>query len=92
MESKTTTEAPSPYLTQKQVDDLPEGTEVMILWSGGNGPHKHIIGKYSGKSYTTFIGSDNNRHIGELINFVGDKIYQFTNGLAFKITPPTAKS
>ena len=30
-------------LTQEQVDELPEGAEVEITWSGGNGPHRYLI-------------------------------------------------
>jgi len=59
------------YLTQKEVDELPEGTEVIITWSGGNGPHKYITGKYDGESYTTFVASDEKRHLGDRIDFVG---------------------
>ena len=32
-------------LTQKQVNNLTEGTRVLITWSGGNGPHEYIIHK-----------------------------------------------
>lgn len=38
-------------LTQEEVDQLPEGTRVSIIWSGGNGPHEYIIGKHYGLSY-----------------------------------------
>ena len=31
------------FLTQEQVDCLPEGTRVVITWSGGNGPHEYAI-------------------------------------------------
>jgi hypothetical protein len=30
-------------LTQEQVDELEEGTWVLITWSGGNGPHNYRI-------------------------------------------------
>lgn len=61
------------YLTQEEVDALPEGAEVIITWSGGNGPHKYIIGKYCGESYTTFFASDEKRHLGNRIDFVGGR-------------------
>jgi hypothetical protein len=32
--------APEP-LTQSQVDALPDGTEVEVVWIGGNGPHRY---------------------------------------------------
>lgn len=31
-------------LTQEQVNALPEGTAVIVTWSGGNGPHRYTIG------------------------------------------------
>lgn len=34
----------SDALTQEQVDALPEGAEVVVTWSGGNGPHRYTIG------------------------------------------------
>jgi hypothetical protein len=30
-------------LTAGQVEGLPDGTEVEIIWSGGNGPHRYRI-------------------------------------------------
>jgi hypothetical protein len=30
-------------LTQEEVDELPEGAEVVITWSGGNGPWRYTI-------------------------------------------------
>ena len=33
----------SGFLTEEQVADLPDGTEVEITWSGGNGPHRYVI-------------------------------------------------
>jgi hypothetical protein len=30
-------------LTQEEADALPDGTEVIITWSGGNGPHRYVI-------------------------------------------------
>lgn len=30
-------------LTQEQVDALEEGIEVVVTWSGGNGPHVYRI-------------------------------------------------
>lgn len=31
------------FLTQKQVDKLPYGSIIEIVWSGGNGPHKYTV-------------------------------------------------
>lgn len=30
-------------LTQDEVHLLPDGTEVIITWGGGNGPHHYLI-------------------------------------------------
>lgn len=37
-------------LTQEEVDALPAGTEVVITWRGGNGPHEYAIHKRKGQS------------------------------------------
>lgn len=49
-------------LTQEQVDALPEGADVFIIWSGGNGPHKYFIKKWFGRSvaYTKINGKEIN--------------------------------
>jgi len=60
------------YLTQKQVDELAAGTEILITWSGGNGPHRYIITKRAEQSYSTFIDTEKKRHIGERLDFVGN--------------------
>ena len=33
-----------PFLTQQQVDRLPIGAEIVVTWSGGNGPHLYKVG------------------------------------------------
>lgn len=33
----------SEFLTEEQVAELPEGTRVVITWSGGNGPHTYEV-------------------------------------------------
>lgn len=40
-----TPEEAARLLTQSEVDALPEGTRVLIKWSGGNGPWEYRIGK-----------------------------------------------
>ena len=64
------------YLKQKAVDNLPAGTKVMIIWSGGNGPHEYIIHKRRG-SQRSFVNEDN-PNAGwwdGLIDFVGSEKY-----------------
>jgi molybdopterin biosynthesis enzyme MoaB len=36
-------EDPATPLTAEEVEALPEGTPVVIIWSGGNGPHRYRI-------------------------------------------------
>jgi hypothetical protein len=42
----------SELLTQEEVDALPDGAEVIITWSGGNGPWIYKIGSIHGEKYT----------------------------------------
>ena len=37
-----------PYLTQEQVDALPHGTEIVVTWSGGNGPAEYTVASVPG--------------------------------------------
>lgn len=32
-----------PNLTADEIRSLPEGSEVEIVWSGGNGPHRYVV-------------------------------------------------
>jgi hypothetical protein len=32
-----------PFLTQDEVDNLPENTRVVVTWFGGNRPYEYII-------------------------------------------------
>jgi hypothetical protein len=55
-----------PMLTADEVAALPDGTEVEVVWSGGNGPHRYHIRHVRGQVcvdniYTdplTFVGSE----------------------------------
>ena len=55
-----------PYLTQDEVDALPEGTEVVVTWSGGNGPHTYRIVHVNGEVCTDNVYRDR-------LDFVGEK-------------------
>jgi len=59
-------------LTQSQVDSLPEGTKVRIVWAGGN-KGEYTIKKYYGLSYTTYVASDGKAYPGNLIDGVGEE-------------------
>ena len=40
------------YLTQEEVDALPIGTQIEVVWTGGNGPHIYTIdGKFGKHNY-----------------------------------------
>lgn len=30
-------------LTREQVEELPQGTAIEVIWSGGNGPHRYTV-------------------------------------------------
>lgn len=38
-------------LTQAEVDALPDGTVVELIWHGGNGPHRYEVRHLDGKAY-----------------------------------------
>jgi hypothetical protein len=44
------------YLTQDEVDALPENTPVIVAWSGGNGPHRYFIHSRYGRAYASLGG------------------------------------
>jgi len=67
-----------PYLTQEQVDALPHGTDIVVTWSGGNGPAEYMVGKcaWTGKSSAWFVSKvsiDLNPIFVSDLDFVGDK-------------------
>ena len=67
-----------PYLTQEQVDALPHVTEIVVTWSGGNGPAEYMVGKcaWTGKSSAWFVSKvsiDLNPIFVSDLDFVGDK-------------------
>lgn len=50
-------------LTQDEIDALPGGTEIEVIWSGGNGPHRYHVSKKHGRtaahvSHATGTGYD----------------------------------
>jgi len=55
-------------LTQAEVNALPNGAKVLILWSGGNGPHKYTLQRFAGKLYTCDEVTGRPQHC---VDFVG---------------------
>jgi hypothetical protein len=58
-------------LTQAEVDALPTGTEVWVVWSGGNGPHRYQIQNEGGEAHVDAKISSNDTRI----DFVGKERY-----------------
>lgn len=60
-----------PYLTQEEVNALPDGTRVIITWPNGNGPWEYVIEKPFGMTMVATVeaGSIPHGHI----YCVGDK-------------------
>lgn len=48
----------SKYLTESEVNNLPDGTIVEITWSGGNGPHKYRIATRHGEKFAANVKGD----------------------------------
>jgi hypothetical protein len=46
-----TPEEDARLLTPAQVAALPDGTAVMIKWSGGNGPHRYYLRHWQGRFF-----------------------------------------
>lgn len=46
------------FLSQEQIDQLPDGTAIEVVWSGGNGPHRYEIKRFRGVVYA-FDGQNN---------------------------------
>lgn len=38
-------------LTEQQIAELPEGTRVVVTWSGGNGPHTYSVHQCRDRTY-----------------------------------------
>ncbi len=43
-------------LTAEQIDALPDGAEVVVTWSGGNGPHRYTVARRHGMVLAVFKG------------------------------------
>jgi len=57
-------------LTQEELDALPPGTLITVVWSGGNGPFEYVVAKKWGRTYAAFIRRGVLHLVAEL-DFVG---------------------
>lgn len=54
-------------LTDETIRQLPEGTPIMVKWSGGNGPHPYKLGFIHGQMpHAVMKITGNNYNIGFL--------------------------
>ena len=73
-------ESAGPPLTRDEVAQLDEGTRVVIIWSGGNGPHEYTItidtlGERCAWSRPQRWGPNDPMRYCNPIEFVGDRRY-----------------
>lgn len=50
-----------PPLTQAEIDALPNGATVLVIWAGGNGPHRYVF--HDGAAWLT---SNRDIHVADL--------------------------
>ncbi len=63
-------------LTVEEIRTLPQGTEVVVTWAGGNGPHTYTIDHQNGGVYARtemdeMFNLPPDRH-RDLLHFIGD--------------------
>lgn len=58
-------------LTQEEVDKLESGDEVMIKWSGGNGPHRYTITWIEGELHPRTEDTRTGESSGPPLDYVG---------------------
>lgn len=65
------------YLTQEEVETLPENTPVTITWTGGNGPHDYfVVFDDRGQVYAAVSDDPRDRlRFYNLLTFVGKERY-----------------
>ena len=64
-------------LTEDEVAQLPDGTPVVVIWTGGNGPHPYVIHACSRDPETRYVWdgkTEQLRHYNPL-RFVGTERY-----------------
>ena len=90
-------------LTADEVASLPEGTHVIVTWSGGNGPHKYVVHHHGGRAYaltTREYGEveERDRHstwdaqLDSIFGYVGVETFQTRVWLANGSPPSTCST
>lgn len=60
-------------LTREEVEALEPGTTIVVIWSGGNGPHEYVVSERNG---TLYAGDPRNGNaISGVGAFVGQERY-----------------
>jgi hypothetical protein len=74
-------------LTQDQVNELPDGTEVVVIWSGGNGPHnyfaRHLVVQ---DTHEMYVVSKWSHAVVGFLTYVGNEPYHTRVWLADQVT------
>lgn len=76
----------SRLLSQSEVDSLANGTEVMVKWAGGNGPHRYSLKFMDGyRSPFAVLRMDEHLTYSMLLRQVGknkfnDRVFILLNG------------
>lgn len=89
--------SPGSVLTAEQIEELPEGTPISVIWSGGNGPHDYLLHHDAFGSYAApnppYEDADVQRRM-EVYNplrFIGDKQFHTRVWLAGTTEPPPVR-
>ena len=59
-------------LTADEVAALPDGATVVVIWSGGNGPHRYVIAVSGGDRYA-WTGDPGSDRFYNALTFVGQE-------------------
>lgn len=61
-------------LLREDFDALADGTPIVVLWSGGNGPHNYILRWQNGLPYAEWQSSNTPTYmtLGDPMSFVGE--------------------
>ena len=62
-------------LTQEELNNLPDRTKIIVIWSGGNGPHEYVLRQTDHGLYVedSFLEEPNWK--GGSLDFVGTEKY-----------------